>query len=465
MILSLNYLNLAGTVQQTNKLCDELAQYCDELNRKVQKKMYSVEGGMSSHLNNADYYVNNKIKKLREKQENAYNISKRVSELLSTAQRVDEDVARLIENRQKEFFKENPDLKTPLYQSVIQGLIGTTPLGSFLLGLSLFNHFNPIEELQKNIKNSFKSAFNPAQNYVDNISDKVSSTAKNVLDKEDKKSTGNVLAVAGILAGANSVKSWASDLITSIKDFWQKHWGTITATSTTEAVQESKQEKLDRLKEWSQDKNNIQLQIKNIVGNVGHCHIAAHVNLLRRKMVYDNVNGAIFTPDDVYKASGSKQFKYVSTDNKNVYYNVKDSHAEKVWTGNINISNSDGTVSYKMHNYYSGEILRKSGEVQQIPPLEDFIKQDNYSSIDEMFVSLLNAHPEGIAVHAAYGGTGVHAIVITDYYIEDGQYKFSIVDSVGQYVGSFGKTSSYSKSIWGDWYAFLSRIDYISYIE
>ena len=449
MILSLNYLNLAGTVQQTNKLCEELGQYCDELNRKVQKKMYSVEGGMSSHLNNADYYVNNKIKKLREKQENAYNISKRISELLSTAQRVDEDVARLIENRQKEFFKENPNLKTPLYQSVIQGLIGTTPLGSFLLALNLFKHFSPVEELQKNIKNSFKSAFNSAQNYVDNISDKVSSTVKNITDKEDKKSVGNGLTVAGILASANSVKSWTSDLTKSIKDFWQKFRET-ASTVITEINAKAYADKVARLREWSSNKDNIQIQFKNLDNGIGQCYNAAHVNMLRRRMQLDNIGGPLIMPEDVYKATGSKHIV-----KSGINYYVEDAHASQTWAG-YSILSPNKLAEYTVCNYYT---QKTDGS------LESFAKSKNCNSINEMLIKLLDNHPEGIAVHALYSG-GMHAIVISDYYIENGEYKFNIVDSVNQYVGSFDDDLSYHKSSrWKDWNAFLGNIDYISYVK
>ena len=381
MILSLNYSNLSGTVQQTNKLCEELGQYCDELNRKVQKKMYSVEGGMSSHLNNADYYVNNKIKKLREKQENAYNISKRVSELLSTAQRVDEDVARLIENRQKEFFKENSDLKTPLYQSVIQGLIGNTPLGSFLLALNLFKHFSPVEELQKNIKNSFKSAFNSAQNYVGNISDKVSSTVKNITDKEDKKSTGNGLTVAGILAGANSVKSWVSDLITNIKDFWQKHWGTTTTASSTKAdnspaltLYEQYRERVDKLK-------NISCEPQHGI----NCTYCALTGLFRRKQSVDNLSVT------------------VSYDEVRAYVNY----------------------SFKAKNKANGTI----------PYSTDYVNKGNMSAaeIQNYIIKMLDEHDEGIEFYAKYtpkGRSSQHAIVITDYEIINGKIQFYACDPV-----------------------------------
>ncbi|MDR1320316.1 MAG: hypothetical protein LBK56_02670 [Gracilibacteraceae bacterium] len=116
MILSLSYGDLSGTVTETNRLVSELGQYCDELSRKVQQKMYSVEGGMSSALNSADYYVNAKIRQLRARESNARNLSAKTQTLLDTAKRVDESVKSTIEANQKSFFQKNPELKSSDFQ-------------------------------------------------------------------------------------------------------------------------------------------------------------------------------------------------------------------------------------------------------------------------------------------------------------------------------------------------------------
>ena len=98
MRLSLNYGDLSRAISNTNKLASELDDYCDSLSRKVQSKMYSVEGGMSSALNAADYYINNKIRDLRTKSSNARNLSQKINGLLGTAKRVDSDVKATIES-------------------------------------------------------------------------------------------------------------------------------------------------------------------------------------------------------------------------------------------------------------------------------------------------------------------------------------------------------------------------------
>lgn len=111
MRLSLYYGDLSRSISNTNKLADELDDYCDSLSRRVQSKMYNVEGGMSSALNTTDYYINSKIRDLRTKSSNARNLSQKINELLSTAKRVDSDVKTTIESNQKNLFSKHAELR------------------------------------------------------------------------------------------------------------------------------------------------------------------------------------------------------------------------------------------------------------------------------------------------------------------------------------------------------------------
>ena len=123
MVLSLRYGDLSGAVSQSNKLADELDQYCDALSRKVQQKMYSVEGGTSNALGSADYYVNQKVRDLRTRAGNSRSFSARMQTLLDTAKRVDEDVARTIRDNRTAFFEKNPELQAPWYQQAFVSFI------------------------------------------------------------------------------------------------------------------------------------------------------------------------------------------------------------------------------------------------------------------------------------------------------------------------------------------------------
>lgn len=111
MRLSLNYGDLSRAISNTNNLASELDDYCDSLSRKVQSKMYSVEGGISSALNAADYFINNKIRDLRTKSSNARNLSQKINGLLGTAKRVDSDVKATIESNQKNLFSKHAELR------------------------------------------------------------------------------------------------------------------------------------------------------------------------------------------------------------------------------------------------------------------------------------------------------------------------------------------------------------------
>jgi len=119
MILALRYGDLSATVSEANRLANEIDQYCNDLSNKVQAKMYAVTGGMSSALNNADYYVKAKINQLRTKSANARMLSTKTQELLDTAKRVDKDVKHTIKANQNNFFQKNPELCPPKTRLVL----------------------------------------------------------------------------------------------------------------------------------------------------------------------------------------------------------------------------------------------------------------------------------------------------------------------------------------------------------
>lgn len=158
MVLSLRYGDLSGTATEANRLANELDQYCEDLSRKVQQKMYSVEGGMSSALNNADYYVNQKITQLRNRADSARTLSGRVQELVDTAKRVDEDVERMIQENQKSFFQKNPELKASTFKqawtSFICDMKNVPVLGWLIQGGEYV--ISAIDALGKEIKHWWK---------------------------------------------------------------------------------------------------------------------------------------------------------------------------------------------------------------------------------------------------------------------------------------------------------------------
>ncbi len=111
MILKLDYSNLEDVIGKSNKLCNEYDDYSQALKNKVQKKIHNVDGGMSSNLNNADYFINTKIRQIDERESEVRALGSSCETLLDTAKRVDKNVADTIKRNQNQFFSKNPELK------------------------------------------------------------------------------------------------------------------------------------------------------------------------------------------------------------------------------------------------------------------------------------------------------------------------------------------------------------------
>ena len=154
MVLSLNYDSLKSAISETQKLEAELDQYCDELSKKVQSKLYEVKGGMSSALSSADYYINQKIRQLQTKRDNARVLASRQNTLLETAKRVDGDVKRMIQSNQEQLFQKYPDLrpsdtKSKIYDFFVN-LKDVPILGDIIKGLETV--VDAGKELMRNIR-------------------------------------------------------------------------------------------------------------------------------------------------------------------------------------------------------------------------------------------------------------------------------------------------------------------------
>ena len=131
MVLSLGYGEIAKAITGSDRLADGLAQYCNDLSARFQQNLYAVEGGMSSALNSADYYVNSKIKQLKAHESNSRDLSAKSNILLETAKRVDADVEQMIQANQTDFFQRNPELKPSdwaLKMAAVWGDIKNIPL-------------------------------------------------------------------------------------------------------------------------------------------------------------------------------------------------------------------------------------------------------------------------------------------------------------------------------------------------
>lgn len=111
MTLSLNYGKISNASKNAKKIGNEIGQYIDNLNKKVQNKIDSVTGGSSTVLSNASYFINAKISQLDKRRDNAYTLSDRIANLKETAESVDKNVARTISANRKSLYKQYSCLK------------------------------------------------------------------------------------------------------------------------------------------------------------------------------------------------------------------------------------------------------------------------------------------------------------------------------------------------------------------
>ena len=111
MVLRLDYGSLNNLVSGAKNMVSNLEGYCNDLCSRVQKKLGEVDGGGSENLENASYYVKQKIQQINQRKSNAEAIASAAQNLLDVAKRVDGQVKSMIEANQESFFTKYPDLR------------------------------------------------------------------------------------------------------------------------------------------------------------------------------------------------------------------------------------------------------------------------------------------------------------------------------------------------------------------
>lgn len=123
MTLSLKYGRLSAASSKSKKIGEEIGSYINNLNQRVQSKIYGVSGGSSPALSNANYYVNAKIEQLRKRRENAFNLSTKINELVETAKTVDQEVSKTISENRKQLYKNYTCLKPSKFKEALNAFI------------------------------------------------------------------------------------------------------------------------------------------------------------------------------------------------------------------------------------------------------------------------------------------------------------------------------------------------------
>lgn len=109
--LVINYNALDAVARNASDLAKSAENYINSLSNKVLNKFDGISGGQSGYTSSAKYYVNAKIRALREKQTSYSNFSTQVTKFAETAKRVDQQVAAMIANNQENFLQKHENLR------------------------------------------------------------------------------------------------------------------------------------------------------------------------------------------------------------------------------------------------------------------------------------------------------------------------------------------------------------------
>lgn len=162
----------------------------------------------------------------------------------------------------------------------------------------------------------------------------------------------------------------------------------------------------------------------------GICNVSAMVTLLNRRLAYDDRPGS-FTPEDVLTSLGCSNIKNSGTK----YYYEGDTGK---W---FSATYSNGSYSYKSA-YISSSTVKKA---------------TNKEGFYQYIASLLQEHPEGIAIRNSKAN---HVAVIYKFEIIDGSIQLYVKDPSSNYSGKLEGSYLYKQS-GKDLYTKLDKIAYL----
>ncbi|MDF2905375.1 MAG: wapA10 [Herbinix sp.] len=107
----LHYDILEGVAKSSNSLGRQADEYANRLTDRIANAITSVTGSSSGYLEDASYYVNQKVSQLQRKAQEFYVFAEQVTILAETATRVDEEVQKLLAENQEEFLSHHESLR------------------------------------------------------------------------------------------------------------------------------------------------------------------------------------------------------------------------------------------------------------------------------------------------------------------------------------------------------------------
>lgn len=121
----LHYDILEGIAKSSNSLGRQADEYANSLTSRIANAITSVTGSSSGYLEDASYYVNEKVGQLQKKAQEFFDFAEQVTMLAETATRVDEEVQKLLAENQEEFLSHHESLRIEEWKvDILNWLVG-----------------------------------------------------------------------------------------------------------------------------------------------------------------------------------------------------------------------------------------------------------------------------------------------------------------------------------------------------
>ncbi|MDF2905352.1 MAG: Rhs family protein [Herbinix sp.] len=154
----LHYDILEGIAKSSNSLGRQADEYANNLTGRIANAIISVTGSSSGYLEDASYYVNQKVAQLQRKAQEFYDFAEQVTILAETATRVDEEVQKLLAENQEEFLSHHESLRIDDWKAdILNWLVGIKNKLPFLEVLG--NILSAVVTIRESFRDSLKYWF------------------------------------------------------------------------------------------------------------------------------------------------------------------------------------------------------------------------------------------------------------------------------------------------------------------
>lgn len=188
--VTINYEHMSNVSKYAFNAASRMTDYIDDLSGKVISQYDRISGGPSSQTRESEYYISQKISRLKEKAKNYSNFAGSVKRLSTTAQEIDEDIAKKIKISKEQFIAKHDYISS--------------------------NWWTDIKDWFIDLKNSC-----PLFEAIGNLIEQMISGFKNALDefKEWYRWNGGKEIIGVVLAAAGAVASLVIAICSAVPPF------------------------------------------------------------------------------------------------------------------------------------------------------------------------------------------------------------------------------------------------------